>query len=311
MDRVFRPFPVILALAGLGAACGQPAGPGGGKGSRADAAAEPPSPDAAPRADQASPDRAATPAADAGATDLPPPADAGGKPASDAAGGPPADAGTSGPATVLLFHRATGYVHESKGAAARALERALGPHGVTATISEDPALVTAEKLATFGAVVLIDTTGTPFGDPGTAAIEALGAFVRGGRGLVGVHAASNGYETTPAYVNLIGGDFTEHPGGVRMGRCAPEGMHPAVARLPATFALVDEFYMFRMFRADNIVDLRCDALSGGEKLPIAWHRAEGQGRVFFTALGHNADEWNDRRIVEDHVVPGILWSMGR
>jgi type 1 glutamine amidotransferase len=306
MSDVFRRFPPGLVLGALVVACGHP------------------SPEPVP-APAAAPDAAEVPAVamDAapprdGPADPPPP-DAAMMP--DAAAGldtaAPVDLTSPGtdsapaPAAVLIFTRATGFVHDSRGAAAMALKKALAPLGVTATISEDPALIATDKLAGFGAVVLIDTTGRPFGDPGTAGIEALAAFVRGGRGLVGIHAASNGHETSPVYVGLIGGDFKEHPGSVRLGHCQPEGKHPAVARLPATFSLVDEFYVFDQYRNDNLVDLHCDALGSAMKLPIAWHRQEGQGRVFYTALGHGAEEWADPRIVDDHVVPGILWTLGR
>jgi type 1 glutamine amidotransferase len=258
--------------------------------------------DAAPRA--VTPDSAVSPPDVAGSADVAPEPDL-------AAPAPDAAMTTTGPAAILIYTRADAFVHDTRGTAAMAIKKALAPMGVTATISEDPALITAEKLAPLAGIVLIDNTGKPFGDPGTAAIAALGAFVRGGRGLAGVHAASSGYDGVPGYIGLIGGHFKEHPGGVRLGHCQPVGSFPSVARLPATFALVDEFYVFDQYNDANLVDLRCDALGSPTKLPIAWHRQEGQGRVFYTALGHNAEEWSDPKIVGDHVIPGILWSLGR
>jgi type 1 glutamine amidotransferase len=305
MSDGFRRFLPGLALAVFSLACGQ--SPGTKATPAADAESEPPPDAKAPvtaRPDLGA-DRAEPPAPqpDAGAaSDLAAAApDLGAMPTPDAA---------AAPAAVLIFTRATGYVHASKGAAAMAVKKALMPLGVTATISEDPALFTPEKLAPFGAVILIDSTDRPFGDPGTPAIEALVAFVRGGRGLVGVHAASSAYENTPAFVGLVGGHFKEHPGGVRLGRCAPEGGHPSAVKLPATFTLVDEFYVFDSYRNDNLVDLRCDALGSPTKLPIAWHRAEGAGRVFYSALGHSADEFEDKRILDDHLIPGVMWALG-
>jgi uncharacterized protein len=227
-------------------------------------------------------------------------------------GGAGRDGGTgAAPATALLFTRATGFVHDSIGPAAMALRRVLGTAGVTAEISNDPALFAPATLARFGVVVMISTTGRPLGDPGTAAVEALAAYVRGGRGLVGVHAASNGHEDNDTYVSLMGGDFREHPGNVRAARCYPETSHPAVARLPMSFEITDEFYLFNKYRMDNLVVLRCDAFQSAQKLPIAWHRQEGAGRVFYTGLGHATEEWSDRRVLDDHVIPGILWALGR
>jgi type 1 glutamine amidotransferase len=305
MSDGFRRFFPGLALVVFALACSQPP------------AAKPPAADADP---EVVPDAAPVtvkPDAAADRGDPPAPSPDGGGPAGPdlamaapdlAAAAPDAAAA---PAAVLVYTRATGYVHASKGAMAMALKRVLAPLGVTATISEDQTLFTPEKLAAFGAVVLVSSTDRPFGDPGTAAIEALNAFVRGGRGLAGVHAASSAYENAPAFVGLVGGHFKEHPGGVRLGRCQPEGTHPSVTKLPATLSTVDEFYVFDNYRADNIVDLRCDALGSPTKLPIAWHRTEGQGRVFYSALGHDAKEWEDKRILEDHVVPGVLWALGR
>jgi hypothetical protein len=303
MSDGFRRFLPGLALAVFSLACGQAAAPQTGA-VEADAGSEPMVDVGAPamvKPDAAAADRADPVVTDVAGADLPAAADLATVPADVAAA----------PAAILIYTRATGYVHASKGAAAMALQKALAPLGVQATISEDPALFSADKLAPFGGVVLVDSTDRPFGDPGTAAIDALVSFVRGGRGLTGIHAASSAYESSPAFLALIGGHFKEHPGGVRLGRCAPEGTHPAAAKLPATFTLVDEFYVFDTYRADNLVDLRCDALNGGTRLPIAWHRTEGSGRIFYSALGHSADEFADKRILDDHLIPGILWSIGR
>jgi type 1 glutamine amidotransferase len=212
---------------------------------------------------------------------------------------------------VLIFTRATGFVHESIRPAAMAIKGALAPLGVTAEIGEDPAVFTAAALARYGSVILVSTTGMPLGDPGTTQIDALATFVRGGRGLAGVHAASNGHSESAQFVGLVGGDFIDHPGGVRRGSCAGQGTFPSVTRLPNPFVITDEFYVFAKYRMDNEVDLTCESATGGARLPIAWHRTEGAGRVFYTGLGHGTEEWSDRRLLDDHVVPGILWTLRR
>jgi hypothetical protein len=48
-------------------------------------------------------------------------------------------------------------------------------------------------------------------------------------------------------------------------------------------------------------------------------RDEGSGRTFYTALGHLDASWTapqdpqapNSRLVEDHVLPGLLWTMRR
>jgi type 1 glutamine amidotransferase len=50
--------------------------------------------------------------------------------------------------------------------------------------------------------------------------------------------------------------------------------------------------------------------STAHRRPISWYRAEGTGRVFYTALGQDF-EWTDRVFVEDHLRAGILWTLGK
>jgi type 1 glutamine amidotransferase len=35
------------------------------------------------------------------------------------------------------------------------------------------------------------------------------------------------------------------------------------------------------------------------------------GRVFYTTLGHDDHSWTMPPLVDDHVIPGLLWAMGR
>jgi type 1 glutamine amidotransferase len=77
--------------------------------------------------------------------------------------------------------------------------------------------------------------------------------------------------------------------------------------LPTSFAVTDEIYYFTKFAADNQVVLRC----GSDKRPISWVRTEGSGRVFYTALGHDDASWNNPPLVDGHVIPALLWTIGR
>jgi type 1 glutamine amidotransferase len=52
-------------------------------------------------------------------------------------------------------------------------------------------------------------------------------------------------------------------------------------------------------------------VEGRGTIPVAWYREEGQGRVFYTCFGHTDETWTERRLVQDHVVPALLWTLGR
>jgi type 1 glutamine amidotransferase len=60
------------------------------------------------------------------------------------------------------------------------------------------------------------------------------------------------------------------------------------------------------------VVLRCGALTGNTKLPIAWYRNEGAGRVFYSSLGHTAEDFAPGSLLmKDHFLPGALWALGK
>jgi type 1 glutamine amidotransferase len=227
--------------------------------------------------------------------------------------GPPGDGGADHGNVVFVFTRTTGFRHASIEPGEMALHDALTPLGLTVETGADPKIFTTAGLARFAGIVLISTTGKPLGDPGTEALDALQAFVRAGGALIGIHGASSTmYDPALPYTTLLGGRFVDHPGSVRMGVCHPASQHPSAAKLPPALTVQDEIYFMDHLRPDNEIDLRCDALTGGGTLPIAWHRAEGKGRVFYTALGHGNEQYAATNpVFKDHMIPGILWALGR
>ena len=99
---------------------------------------------------------------------------------------------------------------------------------------------------------------------------------------------------------------------MRQATCWPEGTHVSAVNLPPSFQTTDEIYVVDHYRADNQVVLRCAAFTGNEKLPIAWYRNEGAGRVFYSALGHNASDFAPTaHLMKEHFLPGALWALGR
>jgi uncharacterized protein len=277
-----------------------PAAPGTTEGS-------PPPAEPAPPASPAPPANPAAPA----------PAAPGAPPAPAAPPAPPAPPAPSPPAEggreVLVFTRTTGYRHASIERAAESIRLALAAAGWRVLVTDDPKQFAPGALGRFAGIVLVSTTGKPLGDPATAELAGFETWLRAGGGLAALHAASSTqYDPALPYIRLVGGKFINHPGSVRPANCHPEGDHAAVTRLPSPFPVRDEIYRFEQLNPANVVMLRCDELTGGGKLPIAWHRQEGAGRVFYSALGHAAEDYApDARVFKDHLLPGILWSLSR
>jgi hypothetical protein len=77
--------------------------------------------------------------------------------------------------------------------------------------------------------------------------------------------------------------------------------HPATLGLPNPWPWRDEVYLFRDLRPDARVLLEVSpgqldmSVSGARipdcGLPLAWCHEEGDGRVFYTALGHFPSAW--------------------
>ena len=109
------------------------------------------------------------------------------------------------PRKVLVLAKAAGFVHSCIPLAAKTME-ALGTKtgAWTATVTYDSAAITAENLKQYDLVFLDNTTGAFLDDPNDPAVtaarkKALLEFVRGGKGLAGIHAASDSYhESAPA-----------------------------------------------------------------------------------------------------------------
>ncbi len=190
------------------------------------------------------------------------------------------------PRKVLVLARAAGYVHSSIPLAVRTVEELglrTGAWATTATY--DAADVTTENLKQYDAIFLASTTGHFLDDPDDAAATAarraaLLAFVRGGKGLAAIHAATDSYHasataeggaprpktdqwpddqvgTWPEFNTLLGGFFKYHwNDGQSITYVVEEPDHPLNApfRGQTPFVVEDETYTFgrEVYSRDNL-----------------------------------------------------------
>jgi len=254
-------------------------------------------------------------------------------------GPPPSDAAGSSKILVYGVTSPGTYRHGVIPVAAAAIARAASVVGLTsevvgasdATNVADPTKFTAGALAQDGAVVLLANDGEPFGYPAIQEIQNLIDYVRNGGALVVLHCTPDSYGGAvsgpilghPASIPfhmLIGSTFLGHPGNVAPATCNTIGTHPSVAHLATTFNVTDEIYSFSYVRPDNQLVMTCISSADTKTVrPISWYREEGSGRVFNVALGHPDASWtmpmdpklSNTRLLEDHIIPGLLWAMKR
>ena len=215
---------------------------------------------------------------------------------------------------VLLFSHTTGYRHASIGPGIAALSVLARRQGFAVTASESPAAF--DDLSEFSAIVLLSSTTDPQRPESEwltgARREELRRFVRGGGGIVAIHAAADSHYHWPWYARMIGGRFERHPPGTPSGTLRrATADHPATKRLPETFRRVDEWYYFADYDPESQLLVTLDPASIGEKdsnpNPIAWARRFDGGRIFYTAMGHTAESFAEPPVL-DHIAGGLRWA---
>ena len=115
------------------------------------------------------------------------------------------------------------------------------------------------------------------------------AAVEHGTGLAGWHGGlGDSFRNSTAYQFMVGGQFVAHPGGTELYY-----MHvdPAI-RVLATTRMSGEHAPW---------------LEGVE-VPVVWKKIYGDGRVFYSALGHTAEDFSTPEVLEI-MKRGIRWAV--
>jgi len=223
------------------------------------------------------------------------------------------------PERVLYFTYSAGYRHDViplSEAILTQLGRNSGAFEVIAT--EDLSDFSTGKLDRYSAVMFYTSGEIPM-----SAVQktALLDFVRAGRGFLGFHSATDTFYTWPDYLDLVGGYFNGHPWHQGVTIDVADAADPLVAFLGNSLQLNDEIYQISDFdyrgsrvllRLDqNSVDLnKAGVHQRFYGWPLAWKRFFGEGRVFYSALGHEASVWQDPRY-QRILTNAVLWSTRR
>jgi hypothetical protein len=211
----------------------------------------------------------------------------------------------------------------------------------------DFSFLTPAYLGSFDGLMLMTNGNLPL-TPAQKA--SLVDFVRGGKALIGVHCATLTLYDYPQFGEVLGGYYLRSlvpTAAVANGKTAvlkvEDANHPATRMLGSTWPLNEEFYEFGRTvwdksrptenvsavgrlpillpfsreRVHVLLSLDTDRTDLADlptvpkgDYPQAWTRTFGQGRVFYTALGHREDIWAHDAVFRAHVVGGIRWALG-
>ena len=260
---------------------------------------------------------------------------------------------------VLIYGNANGYVHSSIPLGEVTIAKLGEKTGAwTATISNDPAAF--DDLSGYDAIMLVSTTGhflLPKVDAGKApdkkasdeekkaydekkkAAEASIAsykekekqrfenmvnFVKEGKGLAGIHAASDAYYDFPEWGLLIGGYFNGHPWG-KVTVKIDDPKSPITAGFEGKeFQIQDETYTFKKepYSREKLhiltsldvskfseADLKKENRPFDHDYGISWIHDFGKGRVFYCAHGHSEHVYWDKPMLMEYLA-GLQYALG-
>jgi len=229
------------------------------------------------------------------------------------------------PRHMLVFNLTEGFNHTSIPYWAKALEIMAEKTGAfTIEHSEDKAVFSTESLARFDAICFNNTVGLRFNP---AQREALMAFVNGGKGIVGIHAATDNFPDWPEASHMMGGVFQGHPWNADRGEWAiklDEPDHPLMASFEGKgFRVNDEIYRTnlpfysrerqRVLMSLDMSDPATRNVRGvvpeDEDTGISWIKPYGKGRIFYCSLGHTHHiTWTTPILW--HYLAGIQYALG-
>jgi type 1 glutamine amidotransferase len=144
-------------------------------------------------------------------------------------------------------------------------------------------------------------------------VANLSQAVRGGVGLAGFHGGMcDAFREAVEYQFMCGGQWVAHPGDIidyRVNITRPDD--PVMAGLQDFDYRSEQYYM----HVDPSNEVLATTTFSGEHapwidglvMPVVWKRRHGEGRVFYSSLGHAAKEF-DVPEMREILRRGMLWA---
>ena len=146
-----------------------------------------------------------------------------------------------------------------------------------------------------------------------AEVENLCSAVRRGVGLGGFHGLMcDTFRNEPEYQFMTGGQWVAHPGNIidyRVNVAKPDD--PIMKGIGDFDYHSEQYYMhidpaIEVLATTTFDGTHCDFVKG-VVMPVVWKKRYGKGRVFYSSLGHTAEEFavpQMKMILER----GLLWA---
>ncbi|MCY3883652.1 MAG: ThuA domain-containing protein [Gammaproteobacteria bacterium] len=138
--------------------------------------------------------------------------------------------------------------------------------------------------------------------------------IRNGTGCAGWHGGmGDSFRNNVEYQFMVGGQFICHPGGIIDYDVNIEVEDPIVEGL-SDFSMKSEQYFMHV---DPSVEVLATTTFSGSywgidwvkdvKMPVCWKKCYGQGKVFYSSLGHVASDF-DVPEAKEIMKRGMIWA---
>ncbi|WP_447007710.1 ThuA domain-containing protein [Saccharothrix isguenensis] len=222
----------------------------------------------------------------------------------------------------LLFTKtaAGAFRHDSIPAGVAMVEKLAADNHFEVVHTEDAGLFTDETLAGFDVVIMLQNGGMVWDTDAQRA--AVRKYVNNGGGIVAVHNATdmNIESSFPWWDDFVNGGahMTAHSAnGLSATSYQVDEVHESTKHLPDRWQKVEEWYNFKPSmrgKVHPLVEVDEKTYDPGHEAmghdhPISWCRDAEGGRVWATAMGHNAADYTEPNFVA-HVLGGIRTAAG-
>ncbi len=217
---------------------------------------------------------------------------------------------------ILFFTKSVGFEHsvvrrggDELAHAERIFLEVAKSHGYDATVSKDGRLFDPDQIGEWDAFVFcttgdLDKPSRDGGAPMTpAGKRAFLDAIKQGVGFVGMHCATDTFHSGPTgrseFIEMIGGEFTSHGKQQEAMIDVVDPDFPGVKPFGDRFQLLEEWFAFRNISPEMhviMVQLTED-MEGKDynrpNYPMTWSKNFGDGKVFYTSMGHREDTWTN------------------
>ncbi|OSP53914.1 ThuA domain-containing protein [Pseudoruegeria sp. SK021] len=144
-------------------------------------------------------------------------------------------------------------------------------------------------------------------------LERLCAAIEAGTGLAGFHGGmGDTFRDAPAYQFMVGGQWVAHPGNIIDYRIEIAEPQDPLMKGIGDFDYHSEQYFMHVDPGNDVLatttfDGSHAPWTAGTVMPVVWTRQHGLGRVFYSALGHQAAEFAVPQMREI-LRRGLVWA---